>query len=216
MFGRCVIFLVLLLILESAPAALIVDTDWLAARLDDPNVVIVDMSAEDLQYQRFHIPGAVRLPYQALVRKRPDGVAVSIGDEPLYRLLGGLGIGAETQVVVYDDVGGLNAGRLFWELERIGHPAVSVLNGGLVEWILEGRSVHTGATFVRPRAYRPSGRAGRVNEAGLEQVAAAVASGRPLLLDVRTAEEYPGVSKGTTERSSPVRRVVAVGTGGPI
>lgn len=64
MFGRCVIFLVLLLILESAPAALIVDTGWLAARRDDPNVVIVDMSAEDLQYQRFHIPGAVRLPYK--------------------------------------------------------------------------------------------------------------------------------------------------------
>lgn len=86
---------------------------------------------------------------------------MSIGDEPLYRLLGGLGIGAETQVVVYDDVGGLNAGRLFWELARIGHPGVSVLNGGLVEWILEGRSVHTGRRlFGRVPTGRAVGQAG--------------------------------------------------------
>jgi thiosulfate/3-mercaptopyruvate sulfurtransferase len=178
-----------------ATASVFVDTDWLAAHLGDPAVVIVDMSADDLQYQRFHIPGAVRLPYQALVRQRPDGVVLRIGDDELYRILGRLGIGAATQVVVYDDVGGLSAGRLFWELERVGHPAVSVLDGGLVKWILEGRTVHGGPSYARSRDYGVQKDSGRANEAVLDQVKAAVVSGETVLVDVRTEEEYRGSRK---------------------
>jgi thiosulfate/3-mercaptopyruvate sulfurtransferase len=90
-------------------------------------------------------------------------------------------------VVIYDDMGGLNAARLFWELERIGHPRVSVLDGGLVQWVLDGRRVTANSARPAPVAYEGGG-GGRANEAVLADVRAAGAR----LLDVRSREEYAG------------------------
>ncbi len=170
----------------------LVDTAWLAARLGQPDLAVVDMTGDNMQYQRFHIPGAVRLPYQALVRNRPDGVSLRHEDAYLVRLLGQLGIGAETHVVVYDDMGGLNAGRLFWELERIGHRRVSVLDGGLVQWVLEGRKVDNIQVRPAPTEYRASAQGGRANEISHGEVRALKAGQDAVLLDVRTEQEYVG------------------------
>ena len=173
-------------------APVLVDTEWLAARLGDPGLMLVDMASDPTQYQRFHLPGAVYLPYEALVRQRKDGVVLRAPDDRLFRVLGSLGITADAHVVIYDDIGGLQAGRLFWELERIGHARVSVLDGGLVQWILEGRKVE--ATPVRPRkvSYQPSGDGRRSNDITLQEVKQARDQGDALLLDVRTQEEYQG------------------------
>ena len=196
----------LLLFSLSAPVLavpVLVESRWLESRLDDARIVIVDLSDDDMQYQRFHIPNAVRLPYQALVKLRVVGdprkedsprYPVRLEDKELAGLLGRLGITRDRYVVVYDDVGGLNAARLFWELERIGHPRVSVLEGGLVSWILEGRKVVNNAPKPKPVMYAVDG-GGRSNEASLDDVRAARDQRAALLLDVRTREEYRGERK---------------------
>jgi len=48
--------------------------------------------------------------------------------------MGALGIASEHHVVVYDDVGGWVAARLWWMLDDLGHRAVSVLDGGYQAW----------------------------------------------------------------------------------
>ncbi len=196
----------LLLFAVSAPALavpVLVDGRWLESRLDDVRIVIVDMSDDDGQYQRFHIPHAVRLSYQALLKQHVLGdprkedsphYPVRLDDKELAGLLGRLGITREKYVVAYDDVGGLNAARLFWELERIGHPRVSVLDGGLVRWILDGRKVVNDARKRKPAAYALEA-GGRANEASLDDVRAARDKRGALLLDVRSKEEYRGERK---------------------
>ncbi len=172
----------------------LVDGAALEKQLADPKLVIVDMSDDDNQYLRFHLPGAVRLPYDVLVKQRKsDKVPVRLDDAELARVLGRLGITRESRVVIYDDLGGLNAARLFWELERIGHPEVSVLDGGLVRWILDGRKVVNNAPRRAPVAYQPAVR-GRSSEATLAEVRAA-SQNHTLLLDVRSDEEYAGEAK---------------------
>lgn len=186
-------FLLLLLGLSAAAhaAPVLVDGDWVAARLDDPAVVLVDIGDAD-QYSRFHLPGALHLPYGALLKPVPaKPYATRLDDGELTRLLGGLGIRRTHHVVIYDDTGALNAGRLFWELERIGHPQVSVLDGGLVAWILQGRKVVNAPAERKPVAYGVAG-GGRNNEATLTDVKRAAGGTGPLLLDVRTREEYVG------------------------
>lgn len=184
------LFLILLApVLRAAPV--LVDTAWLAERLDTDGVTIVDMSGDQMQYQRFHLPGAVYLPYAALVQRQKNGVTVRVPDEHLAALLGQLGVTRDTHVVVYDDTGGLNAGRLFWELERIGHPKVSVLDGGLVKWILERRPVENRWKQPQPAKYALGG-GGRSNEIDLSGVKSGAASGEAKLLDVRSREEYVG------------------------
>lgn len=175
-----------------AAAPPLVTTAWVAERLEDPGIVLVDMSSAPMQYERFHLPGAVHLPYRALVRKTRKGVALRVDDARLTQLLGALGITAETHVVVYDDMGGLDAARLFWDLERIGHTRVSLMDGGLVQWILEGRSVDAKAVRPSPVRYTPTGKGGRDNEVDLATVKRRIDDDGALLLDVRSEREYVG------------------------
>ncbi len=176
-------------------APVFVDGAWLEKQLTNPKVVIVDMSDDDNQYLRFHLPGAPRLPYDVLVKERKtDKVKIRLDDADLARVLGRLGIARDSHVVAYDDMGGLNAARLFWELERIGHREVSVLDGGLVQWILDGRKV-VNAPVKRASVTYEIKNALRDNEASLQQVRQAADSRAALLLDVRSDEEYVGDAK---------------------
>ncbi|RLA35199.1 MAG: hypothetical protein DRR03_05945 [Gammaproteobacteria bacterium] len=179
-----------LLPLHAAPVY--VDAAWLEEHRGDPSIVLIDMATDSTQYQRFHIPGAVYLPFGALVQQRRDRVKLRVDDQRLYQVLGYFGISADKHVVVYDDMGGLNAGRLFWELERIGHEKVSVLEGGLVDWILSGRKVE--AIPVEPTrvTYVPTGSEGRDNSIDFATFRAASTGGETAVLDVRSREAYIG------------------------
>ena len=59
----------------------------------------------------------------------------------LARKLSAAGVSATTQVVAYDDAGGMFAGRLWWLLRWIGHERVALLDGGFNQWVKEGREL---------------------------------------------------------------------------
>jgi thiosulfate/3-mercaptopyruvate sulfurtransferase len=188
--------LFMLLLMISAPVSagqspLFVTTDWVAQHKDDKDVVLVDMSG-DTQYSRFHIPGAISLDYGYLVmRRKKDKVSVRVDDKTLYEVLGLTGISRDSHVVIYDDFGGLHAGRLYWELERIGHQRMSIVNGGLVSWILENRKVTNVPGKPLPVKYVP-GKGGRDNEIDKAGVIAAMSDGKTTIIDVRSEDEYKG------------------------
>jgi thiosulfate/3-mercaptopyruvate sulfurtransferase len=48
-----------------------------------------------------------------------------------------------SRVVVYDDVGGSIAARLWWLLRYYGHDRVAVLDGGLAAWVGAGFALST-------------------------------------------------------------------------
>jgi len=187
----CVAFL-----LGTAQAApVLVDSAWLEEHLQDSQVVMVDMTDDGLQYTRFHLPGAVRLAYHELLQPRlPGKPAARLDDAQFAALLGRLGIARTTHVVIYDDMGGLNAGRLFLELERIRHPEVSVLDGGLVKWVLSGKRVDNIPHLRKPVNYQ-SGTERRANLATLAEVRRVSGQAAPALLDVRSRDEYTGNPK---------------------
>ena len=54
----------------AATDSVYVEHDWLVKNLGDKAVVVIDMTADDVQYMRYHIPGAVRISYQVIVMKR--------------------------------------------------------------------------------------------------------------------------------------------------
>jgi thiosulfate/3-mercaptopyruvate sulfurtransferase len=186
----------LLLVSGTAQAApVLVDSAWLDEHLQDSKLVIVDMTDDDLQYTRFHLPGAVRLAYHELLQpRRPGKPAARLDDAQFAALLGRLGIARDTHVVIYDDMGGLNAGRLFLELERIRHPEVSALDGGLVKWVLEGRRVDNIPHLRKPVQYQASGEQ-RANLATFAEVRRVSGPATPVLLDVRSRDEYTGTPK---------------------
>jgi thiosulfate/3-mercaptopyruvate sulfurtransferase len=108
------------------------EADWVVI---DGRFMLGRPDEKEAQYQKAHIPGAV---YAHLKRDLADHVVQGVtGRHPLpsreetARRLGQMGVGPETQVVVYDDVGGaLAAGRIWWMLRWIGHEKAAVLDGG--------------------------------------------------------------------------------------
>ena len=137
----------------------IVDAATLASRLADPTWLVVDVrhqladpAAGERAYAAGHVPGAVFLH---LDRDLSGPMTGRNGRHPLpdpARLaarLGEIGIGKGTQVVVYDDAGGMIAGRLWWLLRWLGHDAVALLDGGWPAWLAAGGA---STQAVAPRA----------------------------------------------------------------
>ena len=118
----------------------------LAARLADPTVRIVDArwylgrpGDGRAAYDAGHLPGAVHVDMDTDLAA-PSGPGRHPLPEPavLAGRLGALGIGSDHVVVVYDDVGGWVAARLWWMLDDLGHGAISVLDGGFPAWLDAG------------------------------------------------------------------------------
>jgi thiosulfate/3-mercaptopyruvate sulfurtransferase len=130
----------------------VVSAQWLAARLDDPQIAIVDcrFSLSDpalgrQQYQTSHIPGA---DYLDLNLDLSSPVERHGGRHPLPDLqvfadkLAAIGVNSsETLVVAYDDSRFAFAARLWWLLRYLGHDRVAVLDGGWSAWQAGGYSV---------------------------------------------------------------------------
>jgi len=173
-------------------APVLVDIDWLKSNLNDDDIVIVDMTSDEMSYSRYHIPGAIRLSYSDIVMKRKDKVSVMIPHARLAKIMGFIGVSNDTHVVIYDDMGGLHAGRLFWQLERLGHKKVSVLDGGIVSWVLAGNKVTNVPVKPKKASYEFDEPTGSINNALLEDVIEAQQKEDVTLLDVRSEEEYIG------------------------
>ena len=153
------------------------------------------------QYLTAHVSGAV---YASLNDDLSGPRTGRNGRHPLPALdalastLGRWGITRDTQVVVYDQDGGMYASRLWWLLRYAGHAAVAVLDGGWAGWMREGRPTRGGdetrtpATFpLSPPLEQP---------ALIDEVAAAIRDPHRLLLDARAPERYEG-------RVEPIDRV---------
>jgi thiosulfate/3-mercaptopyruvate sulfurtransferase len=116
--------------------------DWLARHVHDDDVRVIDFRwyldgrSGRAAYEAGHIPGAVFVDLDAEVTGREPGR----GRHPLpsrsqFELsMRKAGVRKESRVVVYDDLGGFSAARLWWLLRYFGHPAAAVLDGGLPSW----------------------------------------------------------------------------------
>src|SRR3990170_7462777 len=125
---------------------LLATTEWLAERLDDPSIRIVDCD-EFAAYRRLHIPGAVGLKAHHYL-KDPDNPDHLMPPEMFAAVMADHGIGDAHTVVAYDGSGGLYAARLWWALDYYGHTACRVLNGGFQKWHAEVRPL----TSLQPSA----------------------------------------------------------------
>lgn len=121
---------------------LVIEPADLAARLNAPGLVLVDLTSE-ARYAAGHIPGARFVaPARTQLGTAPaPGLLPDIST--LRQLFGELGHGPDVTYVVYDDEGGGWAGRFIWLLDVIGHTHYHYLDGGLLAWQAEGRELST-------------------------------------------------------------------------
>lgn len=172
------------------PLPLLIEPEQLQAHLDDPHVLIVDLS-DPISYAAGHIPGAVSLGYAELIRPIPPAMGLMATTVHLSEVLSSLGLTPERQVVAYDNEGNGRAARLLWTLAVLGHKRLSLLNGGRFAWEAGG-PFETRSRPVQPSTYQ----AWLGNLAALAEKNWLLAQlGRPdlALLDARTPAEYAGM-----------------------
>ncbi|MET0066068.1 MAG: sulfurtransferase [Candidatus Thiodiazotropha sp.] len=171
---------------------LLLEPDALSARLDDPQVRIIDLG-RDTTYPELHIPGAIHLPYTQITSFRHPIYGLLPQAEQLEALFSGLGISADTHVVAYDDEGGGNASRLLWTLHAMGHTRYSLLNGGLHAWANEGNTCSRTPTTPEPADFHanPDDRV----VADSKYILSRLDSSDLVLWDARSIQEYRGISR---------------------
>lgn len=174
------------------PEAL-VSTAWVADRLEDPGVRIVECNEDPLLYAAGHVPGAVELDWR---RDLEDPVRRDYLDREGFEALARrLRLTPETTVVLYGDKNNWWAAYAFWVLQLFGHRRARLMDGGRLKWKQEGRDLVRaepgGGTDPTEAAYRAPARDDRRHRAFRDQVRAHMEAGRPLV-DVRTPEEYSG------------------------
>ncbi len=170
---------------------LLATTEWLAQRLDDPSIRIVDCD-EFAAYQRLHIPGAIGLKVHHYL-KDPQNPDHLMPRDLFAQVMAEHGIGDEHTVVAYDGSGGLYAARLWWALDYYGHDDCRVLNGGFHKWLAEGRPLTRVQPHVEPATFTV--RAGRDCLCRREEMENAIGREGTVIWDVRSAEEHTGENR---------------------
>lgn len=188
-----------------ADTPLLVTPAWLHARLDDPSVRVLDcttwMTPQPVgpstirsgrpDWARAHIPGADHVCMVADLSDPAGAFPYTLPDEArIAALLSRLGIGQDDHVVLYAAAQPMVVTRAWWVLRTLGHPRVSVLDGGLPRWQREGLPL-TDAVVARPPAvFQPRRDPAAVADA--VRVAQAVAGSGERLVNALSPEQFAG------------------------
>jgi thiosulfate/3-mercaptopyruvate sulfurtransferase len=167
----------------------LVTHEELQKRLADPAIRLID-ARQRADYDGGHIPGAVWLDskvFEPLTRGEAATDRAAWG-----RVLAPLGVGPETEILVYDDDRyHIQAGRVwFWLSYSADARAVGLIDGRFSSWEREGRPVSTGETRVAARNAGVSFRPGLL--ASREDVQTATFLRSSQLVDARSEDEYLG------------------------
>ncbi|MEV8094204.1 sulfurtransferase [Kitasatospora sp. NPDC085879] len=165
----------------------LVDADWVQARLDDPKVVIVEVDEDTSAYEKNHIRNAVRIDWK---KDLQDPVRRDFIDQAGFEaLLSAKGIANDQTVVLYGGNNNWFASYAYWYFKLYGHGDVRLLDGGRKKWELDSRELvvevpERAATAYTAQAVDSSIRAFR------DDVIDAI--GNLNLVDVRSPDEFSG------------------------
>jgi thiosulfate/3-mercaptopyruvate sulfurtransferase len=164
-------------------------TDWLAEHLNDSNVVVAEVDENPDLYDEGHVPGAVKLHWRDDLQDPVERDLVE--KEEFERLMGSLGIGNDTTLVLYGDKNNWFAAYAYWYLKIYGHNDVRILDGGRQKWIDEGRELTTAAPDTQPASYTAQDRDESIR-IYRDSVREAIGAEGKALVDVRSPQEYSG------------------------
>ena len=179
----------------------LISVSGLAKFLEDPNWVIVDCRfwLDDQErgrqdYLVSHIPGSIYFHLDenlsGPIIEGATGRHPLPDPDQLVTFLGSKGIDDGTQVVVYDDRGGMIAARLWWLLRWLGHENVAVLDGGYPSWVADGNPVTDESPMPIPKMFLTKFQSRMLSS--VDDVLLNFGDPRKLLVDSRAPERFRG------------------------
>ena len=172
----------------------------LSAKLGRSDVVVLDASwylpgdqrDPQQEYLDQHIPGARFFDIDAIADPDHNCPHMLPSARDFAQSVAVLGVGCDTEVVIYDSKGLFSAARVWWMFQAYGHHAVEILTEGLPGWLAAGLAIESGqVTAVRAESkFVPERQSGWL--ADLESVRLAIEDDRTLVLDARSASRFAG------------------------
>jgi thiosulfate/3-mercaptopyruvate sulfurtransferase len=176
----------------------VVSTTWLAARLGDPKLRIVDASfkmpgvsptaAQD--YAAAHIPGAIFFDIDAIADRTSSLPHMFPDAGQFAHNLGTLGIGDNHGIIIYDAGNWMGAPRAWWTFRLFGRNDVKLLDGGLTAWRAAGGALTAEPSWVAPSHFTARYEAARVRDKA--QLLDNLRSRAEQVVDARTPERFRG------------------------
>jgi len=183
---------------EQPTSRWLMSTQWLADRLGQSDVVVVDGSFylpahkrdAAAEYAAGHIPGAVRFDIDDIADHSSQLPHMLPSAFDFGLAVGQLGISERNTIVVYDGLGLFSAPRVWWTFRLFGAEYVHILDGGLPKWKAENRPLEPGEV-KRPRAHFVT-RTPEDIVATLARVQGALAEKTTQVVDARAADRFRG------------------------
>jgi thiosulfate/3-mercaptopyruvate sulfurtransferase len=175
----------------------LVSTEWLAAHLGEPDVVVLDATAHVLdpsrdaraEYLAGHIPGARFLDLASLTDRDSEVPAALPTAAQFAERMSALGVATGDRIVLYDDTPAHTSARA-WFMARQHGARVAILDGGLPKWRAEGRPLETGPRRAGEETFVTGTGFGAVRSKA--EMLANLASGSEQVLDARGAGRFSG------------------------
>lgn len=186
---------------SDARARLLVDTEWLAAHIADPGIVLLHVG-ERPEYDAGHLPGAIHVTMRDLSEPMPaEHVAgmrmLELPDPAVARAkLESWGVSDDSRIIVYYGNDWVSpATRVLFTLDWLGIEDVALLDGGMQAWLAEGRAVVT--DLPAPRPGRLTAKPTRAGVVSLEWMREQASQPGTAVVDARAAVFYEGVQSGS-------------------
>ena len=172
-----------------APTHKLVSTDWVADRLNDPQIRLVESNEDPLLYPSGHLSGAVEVDW---TRDLNDALTRDYLDKDRFeKLLERIGVGPETTVVFYGDRNNWWAAYALWVFSLFGFENTKLMDGGRLKWQKEGREFVTTAASAPKGGLTVNDRDDQTLRAFRDDVMAHLrVQGK--LIDVRSPQEFSG------------------------
>jgi thiosulfate/3-mercaptopyruvate sulfurtransferase len=189
----------------------LITTSWLAGRLHDPGIVILDATLPPVgvtppvdtraRYLAKHIPGAIFFDIEELSDRSTRLPHMLPAPEVFSRSISALGVGDQMDIIIYEHEGVFSGPRAWWMLKTFGAPNVYLLDGSLRAWIEAGLPVESGEVHRAPASFHAKLDPDAVkNFSQMQEMIAAHAQ----VLDARSSgrfagtlpEPRPGISSG--------------------
>ncbi len=173
----------------------LVSTQWLAERLGDPGIKVIDgswrMPGDEparTTYENRHIEGAVFFDLDEIAERNSDLPHMAPPPAQFEMQIGALGVSERDTVIIYDDVGCFSAARVWWTFRAMGHRNAAVLDGGLPKWLKEDRPVTSARSMTASAVYKASFKPDMVCDAAALRTK--LSKPDALVLDARSQDRF--------------------------
>jgi thiosulfate/3-mercaptopyruvate sulfurtransferase len=175
-----------------------VTTQWLAAELGAPDLVVLDASAHlptavrdaRAEFVAAHIPDARFLDLKSLTDPASEVPAALPTRSQFEARLASLGVSSGQRIVLYDNSGMRTSARAWFIFRLFGVSDFAVLDGGLHKWMAEGGPVECGEAAIAEGNFTSSGGVGEVRSKA--DILANLDTRAEQVVDARDAPRFRG------------------------